>query len=293
MMTAQPVEAQPATVRGAARPASFHLFEAGVTTHRLSRRLVTTRPGRAYRLFHAVPVAAPPPRGHPVIYMLDGNAAFDTLTREHLALVPDLAIVGVGHDTPLRFDVTSRSLDYTPPRSDRDPSPDSARPERMIGGASEFLDVLCGELREAAESGIAVDPLRRTLWGHSLAGLCVAYALLSRPGAFARHAAASPSIWWGEEWLLGLEERAGKDATPKPDVLIALGDSERRSSPTGPHWEGPAPHTLEMIDRLRSRPGATVSSHVFEGLGHAATLAASLPLALVFAAAPRPDEQES
>ena len=79
-----------------------------------------------------------------------------------------------------------------------------------------------------------------------------------------------------------------ESATPplggRHDVLVALGDSERRSSATGPHWDGPAPHTLEMVRRLQKREGLDVSSCILPGLGHAATLPASIPLALAFAA---------
>ena len=51
-----------------------------------------------------------------------------------------------------------------------------------------------GVLRAAAEDGLRVDPSRRTLWGHSFGGLFTLYALLARPGSFARYAAISPSI---------------------------------------------------------------------------------------------------
>ena len=101
---------------------------------------------------------------------------------------------------------------------------------------------------------------------------------------FSRHIAASPSLWWGDELLLELESATPPAACGEADVLVMLGDSERRSSPAGPHWDGPAPHTLEMIRRLERRDGLGVSSHIFKGAGHAATLPASLPLALDFAA---------
>ena len=37
---------------------------------------------------------------------------------------------------------------------------------------------------------------RSILFGHSLGGLFVAYALLTRPDAFATYLAISPSLWW-------------------------------------------------------------------------------------------------
>jgi hypothetical protein len=89
--------------------------------------------------------------------------------------------------------------------------------------------------------------------------------------------------------MLDFEARA---ALPENDagindagVLVMLGDSERRSNPAGPHWEGPAPHTLEMVERLKRRPGLQVGHDIFAGLGHAATLPASLGPAMKLAGA--------
>jgi len=139
-------------------------------------------------------------------------------------------------------------------------------------------------LRAGTEKTLPVDAARRTLFGHSLAGLLAIYALLTRPAAFSQFMAASPSIWWNDESLLGFEARIPRDAPFDNRVFVTLGDSERRSSASGPHWDGPAPHTLEMIRRLRYRSGIAVEAAVLPGLGHAATLPASLPLALQFAA---------
>jgi hypothetical protein len=262
--------------------AKLAIFGEELTSHRLSQRSVTIS-GRTYRLFLATPAAAAPAEGFPILHALDGNAVFDLLTADLLAEVPGLAIAGIGHDTPLRFDPAMRSLDYTPASDGRGVRPDPGRPDRMIGGADDMLDRLCGPLRAEIEAELPVDAGRRTIFGHSLAGLFVVYALLMRPEAFGRFAAASPSIWWGDELLLGMEA-AMRPAFRGQSVLITLGDSERRSSPNGPHWDGPAPHTLEMVRRLEKRPGLNVASLVLDGLGHAATLPASLPHALRFAA---------
>jgi len=274
----------PPVLRGEPEPARLAIFDAEVATHRLSRRMVTTADGRCRLIFTAAPRSEPPPGGHPVLYMLDGNAAFDALTAEHLAPAADLALIGIGYDTPYRFAPQVRSLDYTPAPTGGGPVTDPNRPERMIGGADIFLGILCGEMRAEAERGLAVNPRRRAIWGHSMAGLCVIYALLKHPEAFARYISASPSIWWSNQWLLDFEEQAPRSANRGTEILVMLGDNERRSSPNGPHWDGPAPHTLEMIERLRRRAGLGVSSNIFPGLGHAATLSASLQSALAFAA---------
>ncbi|RUM98236.1 alpha/beta hydrolase [Pseudaminobacter arsenicus] len=271
----QPVAVTPAQPRQP-QPAALAIFDADVPTHRLERRLVETQSGRAFQLFFAIPRAAPPAAGYPLLYMLDGNAAFDALTPAHLEAAPGLAIIGIGYDTKLRFDVMARSLDNTPVEI-----PLSAN-GRRTGGADAFLDLLAGELRELAEAGIRVDPARRTLWGHSLAGLCTLYALMTNPGAFRRFVSVSPSVWWNDQWLLDFEAKAATTGR-EIEALVMLGNAERRSNPAGPHWEGPAPHTLEMVARLRRWPGLSVSMDIFGGLGHAATLPASFGAALAFA----------
>lgn len=265
--------------------AKLEIFAAKQATHDLSRRLITTGDGRVYQLFLALPRQREAHAAVPVLYMLDGNAAFDALTPDLLASAPNLALVGVGYDTALRFDRIQRSLDYTPPRGPHDPQPDPQRPERQIGGAALFADRLIGDIVPAAETALPFKVGTRSIWGHSLAGMCVLHTLLTRPGSFARYIAASPSLWWGDEALLKLEANITPDALGAADILIMLGDAERRSSPEGPHWDGPQPQTLEMIERLAKRPAMTVASRIFEGAGHAATLPASLPFALEFAVA--------
>lgn len=252
-------------------------------THRMSTEPVAVD-GRSYRLFRAVPVADAPPDGFPILTMLDGNGAFDFLTPELLAGAPGLVVVGIGYETPYRFETVSRTLDFSPAWSGGGPRPDPERPERMIGGADLFLDRLTGPLRAAAELDVAVDPARRTIWGHSMAGLFALYAALARPEAFARHAAISPSVWWGGGMLLDYERHLVIAPAHAKAILVMLSDSERRSSPSGPHWNGPAPHTLELTRRLASRPRLTVESQILPGLAHAETLPASLERTLRFAA---------
>lgn len=277
-----------ATVSPAAKlppeEAKLAIFEAGVTTHLLSRKLVECSDGRRYQLFFAIPRAPGAAAQARVLYMLDGNAAFDALTPEMLSLVPRLALVGIGYDTPLRFDRAARSLDYTPPRNENDPQPDPQRPERMVGGASLFVERLMTELMPQAEAELPVEVSSRAIWGHSLAGMCVLHTLFTRPGHFERYVPVSPSLWWEDRLLLKREADISIDALGQAKILVMLGDSERRSSSEGPHWDGPAPHTLEMIRRLGDRPGISISHEIFAGAGHAATLPASLKPALEFAA---------
>jgi predicted alpha/beta superfamily hydrolase len=265
----------------ARRDAALELLRNGSATHDLSQKVVATGPG--HRLFLAVPKAAPPPSGWPVLYMLDGNAAFDFLTAADLARVPGLVIVGVGYDTEKQFSRELRTLDFTAPDGPGDGlRADHVHEGRTAGGAAIFHDRLTGPLRAAAEAGLAIDPARRTLWGHSFGGLFTLYALLARPEGFARYAAISPSIWWDEALIRRIAARAAPASRP---LLVALGDREKRSGSDGPPPDGPAPATMDFIAGLARHPGHRTVPHVLAGHVHIQTLAGSFPLVLPFAAA--------
>lgn len=259
-------------------PARLAIFEAGADSHHLSQ----TPAEDGHRLFIAAPRRTAPAQGWPVIYLLDGNAAFDFLTPDHLAGVPGLVVVGVGYDTDRQFARERRTLDFTPPDGARGIRPDPVHPGRMAGGGADFLARLTGPLRARAEEGLPIDPARRTLWGHSFGGLFTLYAALSAPESFARFAAISPSVWWDADLMGRIAEAA---AGPLPPLLIALSDAEKRSGQGGPPPAGPAPATMALIRALRENPGPAPQVHILPGLAHIQTLAASLPLALPFAAA--------
>lgn len=264
----------------ATQQAALRIFQSGAPTHELSQSRVATGPG--YRLFIARPRAAPPPGGWPILYMLDGNAAFDFLTPEDLARVPGLVVVGVGYDTDRQFARELRTRDFTAPDGPGDGlRPDHVHEGRLAGGAAIFHDRLTGPLRAAAEAGLPIDPARRTLWGHSFGGLFTLYALLARPQGFARYAAISPSIWWDE----GLIRRVAQAAKPASlPLLMALGDREKRSGSDGPPPDGPAPATMRFVADLCQHPGHRAQVHVLAGHVHIQTLAGSFQLALPFAA---------
>lgn len=262
--------------------AALRLFAQGAPSHRLLEKKVERGPG--HRLFIALPRGSAPAAGWPVLYLLDGNAAFDFLTADHLSQVPGLMVVGVGYDTDRQFARERRTLDFTAPDGPGDGvRPDPVHPGRMAGGAAQFLDRLTGPLRAAAEAEAPVDPARRTLWGHSFGGLFTLYALLTRPDAFARYAAISPSIWWDAP-LIRRVAAAAPALTAPPPLLVALGDREKRSGSDGPPPDGPAPATMEFVAGLRGHPGLHPEVHVLPGLIHIETIAGSLPLALRFAA---------
>ena len=106
------------------------------------RDLQSARTGHGYRIFMAVPALAPPPEGYPVLYVLDGNAAFpvaaflarSAASRQEVTGHSPPLVVGIGYPGQQDFDVPARRRDYTV----------GPRPP-AYGGGRGFVDVLAKE----------------------------------------------------------------------------------------------------------------------------------------------------
>ncbi|RYF78598.1 MAG: alpha/beta hydrolase, partial [Comamonadaceae bacterium] len=266
---------------------------------------------RRYRVQLAVPKAPPPAAGHPLLVMLDGNAAFGALTDEMLAQMAasgrPVAIAALGYQTEQAIDATARAYDYTPPVPGEHPTWDSEARQRRGGGADVFLDLIAQQVLPELRRRLPVDAARSTLWGHSYGGLLAVYALLTRPALFARYAAADPSLWWHDGFVLDLEPRA----TPLPagrttELLLMAGGAASAAQPgrTAPRAaaasgasfaEGTpagrasrlasiAEAAPQLAARQAKRAGLSVQWMPFPGVGHGPMRAASIAPTLRLAA---------
>lgn len=178
--------------------------------------------GRRYRIFLARPMQPCPEAGCPVLYVLDGNATFETAaeamrlqTRPPNGFEP-AAVVAIGTETDQPFDIPARYYDYTMPA---DPAAlrkrGNGEPYPALGGAEAFLDFIACDLMPEIARRLAADPARATLVGHSLGGLLVLHAFLTRPTLFSTYVAGSPSVWWNDDEIVG---RAEAFAADPPDL---------------------------------------------------------------------------
>lgn len=164
--------------------------------------------GETYRVLVRVPEGDAPQGGHPVLWMLDGDASFPlAFSRPSHCLPPGAdtgrdepsgLVVAVGFPGATPFDAAARSRNYTP-------QPDGVTGDRVsseFGGASGFLHFLAVELRAALGEQLPLDPSRNTLFGFSYGGLFTINTLLAHPGHFQRYWAASPSLWFSNELLM-------------------------------------------------------------------------------------------
>ncbi|MFP2956355.1 alpha/beta hydrolase [Myxococcus sp. 1LA] len=200
--------------------------------------LASTHTGRTHRMFVSVPEGPAPAAGHPVIYLLDGEAHFPTLDRLIRAL-PKLAKgFGVAAETPVIVGLTyagdaassaqARGEDYTPPAPDVSNTGD--RFSKKQGGADRFLDFVKKELEPALAAKLPMDGSRTALMGHSYGGLLVLHALFTRPTAFHSFVAGSPSIWWNDRYVLTEKQAFLEQASRTPvkaRVLLTVGGLEQ------------------------------------------------------------------
>lgn len=253
-----------------------------------------------YQIFRAIPKGPAPADGWPVLYMLDGNAAFDFLSADLLASAPGLVLIGIGQRTQQQFDRSARARDLIFPDTEagtdtvRIGAPDSAGAQpQPLHGAPDFVPLLLNGLRQQAEAGLAINPEKRTLWGHSIAGLFVLRLMMAHPASFARFAAISPSLWHNPEQfgralesaLVGtLDAADGNQPTrPRIPLYLASGNREKRTKSAGPvPTDAPAAYHA-LVAQLGQTAGVAVSHQVYDGAIHIASLPTSLAPVLRFA----------
>jgi uncharacterized protein len=237
---------------------------------RISQQTLYSKSGRRFEITIALPKAAPPNGGYPVFYVLDPHTAFATLTetvRNHELMFGPVVVVGVGYET--ESELRNRMFDLSLPGTDVQTLPAMFREGwGSLGGAASFLAFLQGEVKPAVAAATRIDAGRQALFGHSLGGLFVLYALFTQPDAFDTYIAGSPSIWWGNKLLL--QELAAFKAQfaqrPRSKrLLMTMGALEFQTNP----------EELRLIRGL-NLAGAEELPRRVDMLGNAAALAAEL-----------------
>lgn len=252
---------------------------------------------RHYRVQLAVPRTAPPAEGFGFLLMLDGNAAFGALTEEMLAQLAasgrPLVIAALGYQTDQAIDAIARAYDYTPPVPGQNPTWDNEARQRRGGGADEFLALIAKQVLPEVRRRVPLDAARSTLWGHSYGGLFALYALFTQPALFARYAAADPSLWWHEGFILDVEARAQPLPAGRPtELLLMAGGGTPAAAPASAQADTPASRRRavmadaapELAARLAQRPGLAVQWLPFPGVGHGPMRPASIAPTLQLAA---------
>lgn len=230
--------------------------------------------GRVYRISVAEPMGQPPECGYPVLYSLDANASFGTLaeavrlqSRTPRGITPSI-IVGIGYDSDSPIVTDERFYDYTVPAAAHElPVRPNGMPWPETGGAEDFLDFIELQLIPRIASRYPVNPEKQSVFGHSLGGFFVLYALFTRPHIFRRYIAASPSVWWKQHVLYKTWEVSKPFLQPfdlQRELSIFVGTEEKPAM---------VQDARDLYAKLREhRHLLHAELHEIEGEGHVSVL---------------------
>ncbi len=218
-------------------------------------------PSGTYRILMLRPHRSPKfSAGHPVVYLLDGNAFFGAYydaVRVQRELAGDAVIVAVGYPTEEPFDLVRRAYDFTPPL----PSGQKLQPGALpLGGEAGLAEFLAQRLLPEIAGRLPVDASRQTLLGHSFGGMFALSLFYTRPALFAQIVAISPSVWWQEHYLLARERhfiancREGRFNPVGRRLLLMAGGAE-------------SPQTVQLTRALAQRLEAALSGQGLD-VGH-------------------------
>ena len=227
---------------------------------------------------------------YPTIYLLDGNFYFGTVTEMTRVMafcdsIPEVIVVGIGYSMDNSVDQLERSFQQLFGSRARDLTPVSDKEyeerlkERMSldyavsGHAPSFIQFMKEDLIPVVESNYRADGSHRILAGHSLGGLFVLYALFHNTSLFQGYVAASPSIWFGDEAILAIEEDYSQNEHDLLATLfLSVGEKEERRE------SGMVSDLVRLSALLESREyaGLTLKSRIFQDLNHCESVAPGL-----------------
>lgn len=148
----------------------------------------------------------------PVVLMLDAHAPQNGMmasiieSQAFAGTMPEMILVGIQN--------TSRTRDLTPTKTERADS----------GGGNKFLDFVEQEVLPLVDRNYRTESYR-VFAGHSLGGLTVVYAMLSRPHLFGGYIAASPVLHWDNSYVIKKTDELFKTQKEfKKSLFISLGD---------------------------------------------------------------------
>jgi predicted alpha/beta superfamily hydrolase len=128
------------------------------------------------------------------------------------------------------------------------------------GGAKDFLAFIKNELIPYVNETYPSNG-DNTLWGHSLSGMFVMYALLNEPALFRSYIAADPSFWW-DNCLIP------KMAAAKLPVLTGINATLFISGRDGADYHGMRIDTMEAILKSSAPAGLKWKVIPYEGETH-------------------------
>ncbi len=185
--------------------------------------------------------------------------------------ISPLYIFGIGYPSDDLADILAfRMRDYTP-------TPDSAFVETFAdsyglpltpleapasGGGPAFRRLLRNEIFPKLEADYPIDPDHRLLFGWSFSALLCLQDLFSPDRLFSDFIVSSPSLWWDDGVMSGIEARFAADHDDLPaQVHLSAGLDEGASMVE-------EVHKLEATLQGRSYPNLSLTCETFPGETH-------------------------
>lgn len=198
-------------------------------------------------------------RKYPVLYVPDGEFVFGLATGLIPTLIgngeaPEMLVVGVAYHGISGWDAFGELRD-------QDLCPPGFQKPGLTSRLTDYTRFYPETLFPLIEGEYRGDPGDRALFGFSSGGLFSFYMLLTQPGMFRRHIAASCTWPGADAYLLSCEQSyAGQPAHPPVDLYLAVGERD----------EGQLPGFYSVVERLQSRqyPNLRLATQVWEGEGH-------------------------
>jgi predicted alpha/beta superfamily hydrolase len=237
--------------------------------------------GHPYRVWVSTPAKPVPGQVRPVVYVLDGNFSFASLTETTRMLafsgeIPPVIVAGIGYQGD-SDSMVRRNYELTPSADDeyteRAATMNRQLDPRGFAGAPGFLRFLVEEVAPFVEETYGGDPADRTLFGYSLGGLFTVWALLQEPSSFRRYIAGSPSLWWDRRMMFEVERGRAEGPKSLPArVFLSAGESEQIPGGRLPAWSRMVSNVIEFADILGSRhyEGLELEFQVIPRVGHQA-----------------------
>lgn len=244
-----------------------------------------------------IDIALPPPYlpasdPLPILFVTDGNMAFPTAanTAGILPIEPGgprpICVVAIGYALAGQGEdaehLPLRNRDLTPVRDEKwelqmrgAPPPFGLGDELQTGGGDAFLDFIVEELKPWLGANFSVDVNDCTLAGSSLGGALALHAMLTRPDAFSRYLAISPSLWWGDGHLAKLEEKfAEANSDLNVQLYLCVGEAEEAQDPNAKMVSGFKAFVQQLEGR--SYPSLSMTHEILAGETHVSVFNAAI-----------------
>ncbi|MEB3754099.1 alpha/beta hydrolase [Acinetobacter sp. MD2(2019)] len=248
---------------------------------------------RDYAIQIYVPEQPAPKAGFAVLYLLDGDAIFDSAKQmsqflakpnQAQADMQPVVIVAIGYPhAEMGFDKKQRAFDFTP-------TPIAAQQQAArveYGGAAAFATFIEKELKPVVQEKVTINTQQQAIYGHSLGGLFVVNLFLKHPQSFQKFIAASPSIWFNQFQLVQ-EQSTWLKQHPSSDAMLMLSyGSNEGLGPSQVSAQQMSSYKKQFFGRFAARHAQqTVWVYQHPSEQHLSNFYASLPKAILLASCP-------